>query len=216
VLDAGCGPGCVGVDLCDCFDVTLVDCDPDMVHLSRSLALAKGELAARVHQLDWQMVGEYYPDSFDAVICCGNSFGRLLDEVCRVGALRSFAASLRPGGIIYLDYWLQTHEETTSWTLAETYGPFEWQSQSLVVQVYEKCAPQISAIRRRKICYGKRNGVTMELVVTENKYACITRSQIESELRLAGFFPEIFCRRPGGWPMPAIVARKVNECRICL
>jgi SAM-dependent methyltransferase len=106
VLDAACG---IGIDAAALtrrgFDVTVADASRPM--LDRALAhldaVVPGHRTTCVHSA-WEDLPQHLrAESFDAVLCTGNSIAHLRDSDEMTDAFRSFAALLRPGGMLVLD-----------------------------------------------------------------------------------------------------------------
>jgi len=104
ILDAACG---IGLDANALhrrgFRVTAVDVSPAMVDESRRrLASAGG--GVEVHVCSWtELPGRFPADSFDAVLCTGNSIAHVRSAAEMVEVFRSFARVLAPGGLLILD-----------------------------------------------------------------------------------------------------------------
>lgn len=102
VLDAACGTGRHAIALAQRgYEVVGADLSGAMVEQARRGALAAG-VEVSFHQAG---LGELFPhvdDSFDAVLCLGQSLPHLLSEQAVRGALRDFAALLRPRGLLLI------------------------------------------------------------------------------------------------------------------
>jgi SAM-dependent methyltransferase len=73
-----------------------------MIERSRANALA-AEIPAEFKQAAFgELARSFAPQSFDALLCLGNSLPHLLSPGERLDALRDFADCLRPGGLIIL------------------------------------------------------------------------------------------------------------------
>jgi len=100
VLDVPCGGGRHAVELAarGC-QVTGVDISAEF------LAAARTNAAQRKTTIAWEereMRDLPWEGAFDAVFCCGNSFG-YLDDAGNLAFLRAIARTLRPGGRFVLD-----------------------------------------------------------------------------------------------------------------
>jgi SAM-dependent methyltransferase len=111
VLDCACGSGFPALDLHRLgYSVTCTDGSPMMLERFRVVAAA-ADVPLTATEALWEEVGGLYPEQFDAVICRGCSLlyaGTFDDDVdpdrgAVERSLASFAASLRPGGRVYVD-----------------------------------------------------------------------------------------------------------------
>jgi glycine/sarcosine N-methyltransferase len=110
VLDAACGTGWHAIALAQKgWQVTGADFSPGMIKQARRNARqAKvdvrfiqaefGVLADRLREIH----GPDQPQTYDAVLCLGNSLPHLLEETAVRAALKDFAACLAPGGLLVL------------------------------------------------------------------------------------------------------------------
>ena len=104
ILDAACGIGLDAVALRRRgFRVTAVDASPAMVDESRRRLAAAG-VDVVVEICSWTDLPTRFPaDSFDAVLCTGNSIAHVRSETEMVEVFRAFAGVLAPGGLLILD-----------------------------------------------------------------------------------------------------------------
>jgi glycine/sarcosine N-methyltransferase len=101
-VDAGCGTGFHSLLLAQLgVEVTAVDVSPDMLRLleahAGSLGLQITSLESSFRELPLKL---HAP--FDTLFCLGNSLAHLLSESDLRESLRSFAAVLRTGGVLFL------------------------------------------------------------------------------------------------------------------
>lgn len=103
ILDAATGTGYHSVRLLKAgFEVHSVDGMDNM--LERAFYNArKQNLILRTIPADWRNLTKNVHESYDAVICLGNSFTHLFDEKDRRKTLAEFYAALNPNGVLILD-----------------------------------------------------------------------------------------------------------------
>ncbi|MEX2599895.1 MAG: class I SAM-dependent methyltransferase, partial [Dehalococcoidia bacterium] len=105
VLDAACGTGYHTVILAqDGFDVTASDGSANMVAKARENAENAGLTRIPFHTVGWDRLPSVFPEnSFDAIICLGNSFTHLFDEESRLKSLHAMYSLLKEGGVAVVD-----------------------------------------------------------------------------------------------------------------
>lgn len=104
VLDVAAGTGFDSVRLLKAgFDVVSADGSPEMLARAFSNAREHG-LLMRTVQADWRWLTESIHESFDAVICIGNSFTHLFSEHDRRKTLAEFYSVLKQDGVLILDH----------------------------------------------------------------------------------------------------------------
>lgn len=112
ILDVACGTGVDSRMLVAAgFHVTSCDLSNNMLQKARDTKAKKNLKNWEIHQADWcklpQQLGPVDHD-FDAVICMGNSFAHLPDELNKQEkqelAITNFREMLRPGGILIIDH----------------------------------------------------------------------------------------------------------------
>lgn len=103
ILDVSTGTGFHSVQLLRAgFDVTSVDGSAEM--LIKAFENAKRRnLILNTVQADWRWLNKAILGKYDAIICLGNSFTHLFDEMDRRRVLAEFYAALRYDGILILD-----------------------------------------------------------------------------------------------------------------
>ncbi len=103
VLDVATGTGFHSIRLIEAgFDVTSADGSPEMLAKAFENGRRRGHLIRTV-QADWRWANKDIKDSYDAIVCLGNSFTHLFDERDRRKALAEFYALLKHDGILILD-----------------------------------------------------------------------------------------------------------------
>jgi glycine/sarcosine N-methyltransferase len=103
VLDVATGTGFHSIRLIEAgFDVTSADGSPQMLAKAFENGRQRGHILRTV-QADWRWLNRDIKESFDAVVCLGNSFTHLFDEQDRRKALAEFYAVLNHDGILILD-----------------------------------------------------------------------------------------------------------------
>ena len=101
-LDAGCGTGFHSLLLAQLgVRVTALDVSGEMLERLERHG-REMELEIRRVRSDLQGIPDAAPGPFDAVFCMGNTLPHLLAETDIRAALKSFAAVLRPGGMLFL------------------------------------------------------------------------------------------------------------------
>lgn len=103
VLDVATGTGFHSVRLLEAgFDVVSVDGSPYMLARAFENGCKRGHVL-RTNQADWRWLNRDCDGRFDAVICLGNSFTHLFEEVDRRKALAEFYSALVYDGMLILD-----------------------------------------------------------------------------------------------------------------
>ena len=103
ILDVSTGTGFHSVQLSRAgFDVTSADGNAQM--LIKAFDNAKRyNLILNTVQADWRWLNKSIQGKYDAIVCLGNSFTHLFDEMDRRRVLAEFYAALRYDGILILD-----------------------------------------------------------------------------------------------------------------
>lgn len=103
VLDAACGTGFHSVRLIEeGFQVVSSDGSMEMLAQAFENGRKRGHILRTV-LADWRWLNRDIHQKFDAVICLGNSFTHLFNQIDRRKALAEFYAALRHNGILILD-----------------------------------------------------------------------------------------------------------------
>lgn len=104
ILDVATGTGFHSVRLLEAgFDVTSADGSAEMLAKAFENANERGHVLKTV-QSDWRWLNRDIKGKFDAIICLGNSFTHLFDEMDRRRALAEFYAALNYDGLLILDH----------------------------------------------------------------------------------------------------------------
>lgn len=101
LLDVACGTGHHAWSLADeGFDVTGTDANADLLSLAER---PRGEEGWEPRFIRWDMAEPPHsglaPESFDHIVCLGNSFPHLTDDARATAALTNFARLLKPDGL---------------------------------------------------------------------------------------------------------------------
>ncbi len=103
VLDVATGTGFHSVQLLKAgFDVTSADGNAEMLTKAFENARRRDLMLHTVHA-DWRWLNKDVHGKYDAIICLGNSFTHLHDEMDRRRALAEFYAALKWDGLLVLD-----------------------------------------------------------------------------------------------------------------
>jgi len=103
VLDVATGTGFHSVQLLKAgFDVTSADGNAEMLTKAFENARNRNLVLQTVHA-DWRWLNRDVHGKYDAIICLGNSFTHLHDEMDRRRALAEFYAALKWDGILIID-----------------------------------------------------------------------------------------------------------------
>ncbi len=103
ILDVSTGTGFHSVQLLRAgFDVTSADGSAQMLIKAFENARRR-DLILNTVQADWRWLNKSIQGKYDAIICLGNSFTHLFDEMDRRRVLAEFYAALRYDGVLILD-----------------------------------------------------------------------------------------------------------------
>ncbi len=103
VLDVAAGTGFHSVRLLEAgFDVVSADGSMEMLAKAFENGRKRGLVLKTTHA-DWRWMNRDITGKFDAIVCLGNSFTHLHDEMDRRRALAEFYAALRHDGILIID-----------------------------------------------------------------------------------------------------------------
>jgi SAM-dependent methyltransferase len=117
VFDACCGDGADSVHLLkNKLDVTSNDIDKLFIKKARENA-KRNRVQLTVTSYDWRRLDKHFkPNSFDAILCLGNSLTYLFKKTDRLKTLYNFRRILQFGGVLIIDernyqYMLDEQEE---------------------------------------------------------------------------------------------------------
>ena len=103
VLDAATGTGFHSVSLLEAgFDVTSADGSAPMLARAFENGKKRG-LILKMVKADWRWLGQATRARYDAIVCLGNSFTHVHDELDRRRVLAEFYAALEPNGLLIID-----------------------------------------------------------------------------------------------------------------
>ncbi len=103
VLDAATGTGFHSVSLLEAgFDVTSADGSAPMLARAFENGKKRG-LILKTVKADWRWLGQATRERYDAIVCLGNSFTHVHDELDRRRVLAEFYAALEPNGLLIID-----------------------------------------------------------------------------------------------------------------
>jgi SAM-dependent methyltransferase len=208
LLDCACGTGEPALHLATEFSLTLADASPAMLRLAKRKAAAMGILNLRFHTARWVDLAEAVGGSFDAVICCGNAISQSLRPTDLRAALAGMSSVLITGGLVYVDFH-ETDSRADSragFVPVDVSGPIYWGRRQLLFVICERQARGI--LYRQKLCYSIE-GTKLRLAGSAlTIYRPINRKALRDHLLTIGFHSVRFVKRPGRWPMTAVIARK--------
>jgi glycine/sarcosine N-methyltransferase len=102
VLDAACGGGQHAIALArEGYTVSGADLSTEMIELARRNATEAG-VSIRFEQASFTDLYARFDETFDAVLCLGNSLPHVLTKEDQLAALTAMRWRLRPGGVLVL------------------------------------------------------------------------------------------------------------------
>jgi glycine/sarcosine N-methyltransferase len=187
VLDAACGTGHHAIALAkQGYQVMGADLSAAMIEQARLNAAAAGV------QVGFAVAGfgglAAIGQTFDAVLCLGNSLPHLLTEKALAEALSDFAAVLHPGGLVVI----QNRNFDRVWRRRERFmGPQscrEGEREWVFVRFYDfhEATVTFNMIRLR------RDGETWTQDIESTELRPIFRDELAAALGRAGFFQAAF------------------------
>jgi SAM-dependent methyltransferase len=104
IFDAALGDGCDSIYLIkEGFDVTSNEISEAFIKKAKENAKREG-VRLKILKLDWRKLTKKIPkETFDAVLCLGNSLTCLFKYEDRLAALKQFWTILKKGGILIID-----------------------------------------------------------------------------------------------------------------
>lgn len=182
VFDSCMGDGCDTIFLLkEGFEVTSNDLDVTFIRKAQENA-RKNSVRLNVTSFDWRRLDKHFPpDSFDAVICLGNSLTYLFSKKDHAKSLRGFYRLLRKGGVLVVDernydYFLKNRKEILA-------GKFRYRGKFVYCGTEVKAHPiRISS-----------KEVVMEYCDSKTSQKCqlvmypFKKGELRSRIREAGF-----------------------------
>lgn len=104
VFDSAMGNGVDSIHLLkNGFDVTSNEIDKPITSCAKQNA-RKQKVRLKITSFDWRELEKHFaPNSFDAIICLGNSLTYLFTKESQLKALKNFCHCLKKGGILVID-----------------------------------------------------------------------------------------------------------------
>jgi glycine/sarcosine N-methyltransferase len=186
VLDAATGTGQHALALAERgYPTAGADLSAGMVARARQNALQQGvEVHFEVAGFG-ELAQTFGRESFEAVLCLGNSLPHVLDEAGLAAALRDFAAVLHPGGLLVLQNrnFDQVLEQKARWMEPQSAqaGQTEW----LFVRFYDFLAD--GAIDFNILRLRREAGGPWQQQITLTRLRPLTQAELEAGLTQAGF-----------------------------
>ncbi len=101
ILDTACGTGRHAIALAQKgYRTAGCDASPVMIEMARNNAV-KAKADVRFEVADFNQLGKF-SETFDAVLCLGNSLPHLLSQEALINALRQMRGKIRAGGLLIL------------------------------------------------------------------------------------------------------------------
>ncbi len=186
VLDAACGTGQHALALAELdYPAAGADISAGMVARARANAAARG-LDVRFEAVGFgELVAAFGRQSFDAVLCLGNSLPHVLNAAELRAALADFAALLRPGGVLVLQNrnFDQVLAQRDRWMGPESTR--EGESEWLFVRFYDFLADGLidfNILRLRREGDGP-----WRQALTQTRLRPLVRAELADGLPAAGF-----------------------------
>ncbi len=172
VLDAACGTGMHAIALAQRgYDAAGADLSNGMIERARVNAAASGQEAHFAVAGFGDLARTFGANSFDALLCLGNSLPHVLSSAGLIEALADFAACLRPGGLLLLQNrnfdavmarrqrWMEPQayrHETSEWLFLRFYdfnddGLITFNILTLHREAENAWSQQVSATRLRPL-----------------------------------------------------------------
>ena len=186
VLDAATGTGQHALALAERgYSAAGADLSAGMIARARQNAVQQG-LEVRFEVAGFgELAQTFGRESFEAVLCLGNSLPHVLDEAGLAAALRDFAAVLRPGGLLVLQNrnFDQVLEQKARWMEPQSAqaGQTEW----LFVRFYDFLADgtiDFNILRLQREASG-----LWQQQVTLTQLRPLTQAELGEWLTKAGF-----------------------------
>lgn len=186
VLDAACGTGQHALALAaHGYKAAGADLSPAMIERARQNA-AERRLPVRFDVAGFGELGETFRrDSFDLLLCLGNSLPHIPDQKGLALALTDFASVLKPGGLLLLQNrnYDQVLKQQVRWM--EPQGAREGENEWLFLRFYDfrnDGTIDFNILRlRRKI------GAAWQQQVTQTRLLPLSQAELQEALMTAGF-----------------------------
>mgnify|MGYP000853106239 FL=1 len=186
VLDAACATGQHAIALArQGFTVAGADLSAEMIALARHNAAVSG-MAVRFEPTGFSnLAATFGQESFDALLCLGNSLPHLLTPADLRAALVDFSACLAPGGLLIIqnrnfDAVLATRNRWME-PQTRTEGDHEW-----LFQRFYDFEPD-GLIRFNMVTLARQSGHEWQAALTSTRLSPQTRAELEQALLSAGF-----------------------------
>jgi len=103
IFDASLGDGVNSIKLINKYNVTSNDIDKLFIKKAKENA-KKNNVKLNITNYDWKELNKYIPNnSFDSIICLGNSLTYLFTKKDQLKVLKNFKNILRKGGLLVID-----------------------------------------------------------------------------------------------------------------
>ncbi len=105
ILDMGCGSGSLSLALAERgHQIDAIDYDAEMIGLANEKAKTNtAKVKPKFQQMDMREIAQHFPEnSFDQVLCFGNTLVHLADMETIAGFINSMARLCKPGGMILI------------------------------------------------------------------------------------------------------------------
>lgn len=206
VLDCACGTGEPSIYLAKHFDVVACDADHAMLRLALGKAKNSGSKLTHICAARWNSLPFRRASHFDAVICCGNSIGQLQSFGDLRSSLAEMADVLVSRGVLYIDFRIDYSLDRPDFVITDLAGPVDYKGRQLVIAIFERHVHGV--VERVKVCYYNESDRLIEVRRVATRYNPFRTSELRHELALAGFKRIRLLRRPGRWPLLALLAAK--------
>jgi glycine/sarcosine N-methyltransferase len=186
VLDMACGTGQHALALAQRgYPASGADLSQGMIARARQNAAEHG-LQARFEAAAFgELAQTFGRESFEAVLCLGNSLPHVLNQPELTAALRDFAAVLRPGGLLVLQNRNFDHVLTQKNRWMEPQSARDGQTEWLFVRFYDYLADgtiDFNILRLRREAAG-----AWQQQFTSTRLRPLTRTELGAALPQAGF-----------------------------
>lgn len=186
VLDAACATGQHALALAERgYQVSGVDSSPAMIARARQIAAQRG-LEVRFEAAPFSELPQVFGrDSFDAVLCLGNSLPHVLDQAGLAASLQAFAAVLRPGGLLLIQNrnFDQVLEQQERWM--EPQEARDEDREWLFIRFYDFLPD--GNLNFNILRLSRQAGGPWHQALTTTRLHPLTRTELSEALQRAGF-----------------------------